>query len=185
MWCSSANELQQNSNASSREDYIPQILTVLLEILRVYLWPLWPFVFCLSFVNYSVDQSALLTRFRTDFMSSVWNFCRWVADIPLCETSPAAKREEKRMFLQAMFGLSTKKVAVVERWSLVEVWLYPVANKFRFFFSNFVTSWILTCWLQFINLVISAVSLEEWQSFFIFAEAGSFNEILSFLWKGN
>ena len=26
--CSSANELQQNSNASSREDYIPQILTI-------------------------------------------------------------------------------------------------------------------------------------------------------------
>ena len=35
--CSSANELQQNSNASSREAYIPQILTVLLEILRVYI----------------------------------------------------------------------------------------------------------------------------------------------------
>ena len=34
---SSANELQQNSNASSREDYIPQILTVLLEIHRVYI----------------------------------------------------------------------------------------------------------------------------------------------------
>ena len=34
--CSSANELQQNSNASSREDYIPQILAVLLEIHRVY-----------------------------------------------------------------------------------------------------------------------------------------------------
>ena len=51
--CSSANELQQNSNASSREDYIPQILTVLLEILRVYILPLWPFVFCLSFVNNS------------------------------------------------------------------------------------------------------------------------------------
>ena len=48
---SSANELQQNSNASSREHYIPQLLTVLLEILRVYIWPLWPFVFCLSFVN--------------------------------------------------------------------------------------------------------------------------------------
>ena len=45
--CSSANELQQNSNASSR------ILTVLLEILRVYIWPLRPFVFCLSFVNNS------------------------------------------------------------------------------------------------------------------------------------
>ena len=35
--CSSANELQQNSNASSREEYIPQILTVLLEILRDYI----------------------------------------------------------------------------------------------------------------------------------------------------
>ena len=35
--CSSANELQQNSDASFREDYIPQILTVLLEILPVYI----------------------------------------------------------------------------------------------------------------------------------------------------
>ena len=35
--CSSANELQQNSNSSSREEYIQQILTVLLEILRVYI----------------------------------------------------------------------------------------------------------------------------------------------------
>ena len=35
--CLSADELQQNSYASSREDYIPQMLTVLLEILRVYI----------------------------------------------------------------------------------------------------------------------------------------------------
>ena len=35
--CSSANELQQNSNASSREDYIPHISTVLLQIRRVYI----------------------------------------------------------------------------------------------------------------------------------------------------
>ena len=34
--CFSANELQQNLNAS-REDYIPQILAVLLEIHRVYI----------------------------------------------------------------------------------------------------------------------------------------------------
>ena len=34
---SSANEFQQNSNASSREDYIPQILAVLLEIHCVYI----------------------------------------------------------------------------------------------------------------------------------------------------
>ena len=35
--CWSANELQQNSNASSRGDYIPQILIVLLEIHRIYI----------------------------------------------------------------------------------------------------------------------------------------------------
>ena len=35
--CSSENELQQNSNSSSREDYITQILTVLLEIHLVYI----------------------------------------------------------------------------------------------------------------------------------------------------
>ena len=32
-----ANELQQNSNTSSREEYIQQILTVLLELLRFYI----------------------------------------------------------------------------------------------------------------------------------------------------
>ena len=35
--CSSANELKQSSNVSSREDYIPEVLTVLLEILGVYI----------------------------------------------------------------------------------------------------------------------------------------------------
>ena len=35
--CSSVNELQQNSDASSREDFIPQILAVLLEIHHVYI----------------------------------------------------------------------------------------------------------------------------------------------------
>ena len=36
VFCSSANEIKQNSNTSSIEDYIPQILPVLLEIHRVY-----------------------------------------------------------------------------------------------------------------------------------------------------
>ena len=49
--CSSAGERQQISNALCREVCIPQTLTVLLEILRIYIWALWPFVFCLSFVN--------------------------------------------------------------------------------------------------------------------------------------
>ena len=60
--CSSANELQQNSNASSREEYIPQILTVLLEIHRVYILPLWPNVFCLSF--YVISMVFLSLRHR-------------------------------------------------------------------------------------------------------------------------
>ena len=70
--CSSANELHQNSNASSREDYIPQTLTVLLEInwiLCIYIWPLWPFVFCPSFINNSlsnVPTSSTNQRFGLD-----------------------------------------------------------------------------------------------------------------------
>ena len=32
-------------------------------------------------------QFALLTGLRTDFASSVWNFCRWIADVPPPETS--------------------------------------------------------------------------------------------------
>ena len=37
VFCSSANEIKQNSNACSREDCIPQILPLLLEIHRVYI----------------------------------------------------------------------------------------------------------------------------------------------------
>ena len=48
--CSSAKELQQNSNTSSREDYILQILIVLLEILHIYI------NFCLSRLS-SVNNS--------------------------------------------------------------------------------------------------------------------------------
>ena len=45
------------------------------------------------------------------FASSVWNFCRWVADVPPRETSPVAKSEDKRMFTQASLGsvLQSKK----------------------------------------------------------------------------
>ena len=41
--------------------------------------------------------------FRADFTSSVWNFCRWVADVFPLETSPAVKSEEKPLFSQARF----------------------------------------------------------------------------------
>ena len=48
--CSFAYELQQNSKASSRQDYIPQILTVLLEIHCMYIFDLCDL---LSFVCHS------------------------------------------------------------------------------------------------------------------------------------
>ena len=111
--CSFANELQQNSKASSREDYIPEILTVSLDWFIAFLHLRLHLTFVASCILsvirkqelkqciYSVDQSTLLTGFRTDFTSSVWNFCRWVAKLPPRETSPAAKREEKRLFSQA------------------------------------------------------------------------------------
>ena len=46
---------------ASREDYIPQILAVLLEIHRIYIWPLLPFVFCLSFINNSQNNKTTLS----------------------------------------------------------------------------------------------------------------------------
>ena len=46
--------------------------------------------------NYYVDQSDLLTRFQTDFTSSVWNFCCRVTDVSPGETPLAARSKEKQ-----------------------------------------------------------------------------------------
>ena len=43
-------------------------------------------------------QPALMIGFQTDFTPSVWNFCRWNAEVPPRETSPAARSEEKWLF---------------------------------------------------------------------------------------
>ena len=52
-------------------------------------------------LNQYVDQSELLTRFWRKFKSSVWNFCRWGADVPSSETSRlAARKEERPLFSQ-------------------------------------------------------------------------------------
>ena len=58
--------------------------------------------------NNSVVQSALMTGFRTDFTTLVWNFCRWVADVPPRETSITAKSEEKRLLSQATIAHAFK-----------------------------------------------------------------------------
>ena len=54
--CLSAKELQQNSNASSREDYTPKNIDRFVRDSSRLCLTLWPFVFCLSFVNNSYDN---------------------------------------------------------------------------------------------------------------------------------
>ena len=49
------------------------------------------------------------------FTSSVWNFCRWVADVPPRETSQVARREETRLFSQA--NSTVDKVGREKRWT--------------------------------------------------------------------
>ena len=53
--------------------------------------------------NYHVDQSELLTRFWTDFTSSLLNCCRWGADVSPGETSVAARTEAGRLFSRAKY----------------------------------------------------------------------------------
>ena len=81
--------------------------------------------FCLWYVilkqqlrqyNYFVVQSALLTEFRTDFMSSVWNFCHWVADFPPRKNVPVARSKEKWLFSQTSYCPWHKKIATDTIW---------------------------------------------------------------------
>ena len=88
--------------------------------------------------NYSVDQSVLLTGFRTDFTSSVWNFCHWVADVPPRETSPAAKSEEKLMFSQAMEYFEQQPIFLV----LFYFVMYVKVNA-----SQYCIFWLKKSWL--------------------------------------
>ena len=88
--CSFANKLQQNSNPFL-EKYIyhtfwlfcHRFIAFIFEIMSV-IHKQW-----LVQYDYSNVQSALMTGFWTDFMSSVWNFCRWAADVPPREMSPS------------------------------------------------------------------------------------------------
>ena len=71
--CSPANELQQNSNASSKEEYIPRRLTLLLFCIidsSHFVSPLWSFVCCLSFVNNSKSTLTNASRNRSSWPDS-------------------------------------------------------------------------------------------------------------------
>ena len=63
--------------------------------------------------NYSVVQSAFMTGFRTDFTSSVWNFCRWLADRPPRETSRRWGARRNSCFGRLYFYLSVRYKLVI------------------------------------------------------------------------
>ena len=96
--------------------------------------------------NYSLDQSGLLTRFWTYFTSSVWNFCRWVADVPPPETSLAAKSEEKRMFSQAKWPRTFPQDSThAHRWLARLPKLWFCLNLYSFRRMNYALLQFLEC----------------------------------------
>ena len=120
MLCSFAKELYQNSKASSREEYIPQILTVLLQIPHVYIWLCsLAFSFCPSFLTIAKTMQLLrrpisvYDRIPDDFTSSVWNFCRWLADGPPRETSRRWRARRNSCFGRLYFYLSVRYKLVI------------------------------------------------------------------------
>ena len=46
--------------------------------------------------EYSIILSVFMTKFQTDFASSVWSVCHWVADVPFHETSLSGNEQGKR-----------------------------------------------------------------------------------------
>ena len=99
-----ASDLQQNSDASSKETFIPRILTVCSRFIA------FTFDLCdrLSFVcrsltlaktkyHYYVDQSELLTRFWTDLTSSVSKFLT-------LRRRRSSRGEERWLFSQSYTG---------------------------------------------------------------------------------
>ena len=46
--------------------------------------------------EYSVIQLVFMTKFQTEFTSSVWSFCHWVAYVPPHETSPSGNEQGER-----------------------------------------------------------------------------------------
>ena len=95
--------------------------------------------------KYSVDQSALLTRFPTDFTSPVWNFCRWVADVIPREASSAAKSEEKRLFSQANWKLAMRSIKLLAditfKNPLKRVFAIPLTSAQAYTEVKFCNSW--------------------------------------------
>ena len=146
--CSSGNKVQQNLIASSRENCIPQILTVLLEIHCIYIWPLWPFVFCVQWLkqcNYSVDQSAPLTGFQTDFTS---NFsCSSITAIILLHEKSLQfdwlRAEVFHLNLKYLHGKITNLLRYIwcvrDIWHKYHLWYFKIVSNFTHLTAREIT----------------------------------------------
>ena len=81
---------QQNANASAKENVL--LIALYTFDLLNRLCSVCSSLTIAKTYNYYIDQTELLTRFRTDFTSSVWNFSRSGAGIPPGEGGNELKR---------------------------------------------------------------------------------------------
>ena len=94
--------------------------------------------FCLSFINnnylkqynYYVNQSKLLTRFWTDIMSSVWNFCRWGTAFYSGETFQVARSKDKGCFRRRGLFMYNVKMVVAKAKKVMGIIFYLRHNFF-------------------------------------------------------
>ena len=84
-------------------------------------------------VKLNVFEPDLLSKHW--FTSSVWNFCRWVADVPPRQTSPAAKSEEKRMFSQATSSSSSLFYLFTGKYFYIEATYHNVGDNAKLTFA--------------------------------------------------
>ena len=61
-----------------------------------------------------------------DFMSSVWNFCHWVTDVPRALTFPVARSKEKQLFSQA---IKCRGLGIFPSYSECGSWLLSLENR--------------------------------------------------------
>ena len=77
---------------------------------------------------YYVEQTELQTRFRKDFMSSVWNFCHWGADIPSGKISLTARSKEKWLLSASQKGAEKKGA----KWLQINFYIIILKNYLVF-----------------------------------------------------
>ena len=98
-----------------------------------------------------------MTGLRTDITSSVWNFCRWDADVHPREMSPAERSVEKRLFSQANCGREGMWMVTWSAMSLAE----ESGNSFLEGIVE-LTKKLLSRWEDTTKRYETAVGMCEW-----------------------